>query len=706
MAKTPKAKMGYLLYLGAGRCSQLNEYIAATNKNIVLIDANIDVCNFLKFETRNAPHVTVVHAAVTDSARPEKLRIYNFEDMSGLYEPTGLLDIYPGLELQKEIQVQTQGFTDIVKAYIPPRLEFDLIVDICGGEGAVISEVLNGPYFKNVRRFDVVSSNIQLFKDATLANDILKAFKAKGVDADLEIDEDEDFATISGCIDLALLERLRVEKQMKALESQKKTLEKNFSKVKKTNADLRKKLDSETKNLTREKELVLEISQQRDAVQIDLKEKLVQFEAQNTKNEDQRKTLAHQLESLEADHDALKIEHESKCSTAAELSDKLSAAERNHNQLAQELESLKADYAALKIEHKVKCSTAAELGDKLDSVKRRCDQLEGDLATAQSAERSSLSEFKASMKGTYTAIIDAFDHQVSTLTAISEGKSKQLDALLEEKDRYEKIAVESEAEKLKLVQARQKIAALKSDLAEREASLTWHKKRYIEQVGSADTSKIDVATPKAKPKPPAVTTPKVVLVGSVPRSGGTWVFNVIRGVFEVTKTPYASGWYKTFKGKSDAKYHVIKVHNVDDYSGPIWKTITNHRSLERRVSSLVRMGWVEDTEAGILNASKNQAKLYKIWDERSDFEVKFQHITDNPKEVVSNVAKALGVSLDKSEISKVFEFVESLKPPKGPGVDPITLLHPKHRVTEIEANDKRVARVLSIMQSKKSKSNT
>ncbi|GGX70580.1 hypothetical protein GCM10011309_20880 [Litorimonas cladophorae] len=705
MAKTPKTKMGHLLYLGAGRCSQLNEYIAATNKNIVLIDANIDVCNILKFETRNAPHITVVNAAVTDSARPEKLKIYNFEDMSGLYEPTGLLDIYPGLELQKEIQVQTQGFSDVVKAYIPSRADFDLIVDICGGEGSVISEMLSGPYFKNVRRFNVVSSNSQLFKGATLAKEILKAFKDKGVDADLEIDENEDFVTISGCIDIALLERLRVEKQMKTLESQKKTLEKNFSKEKKTNADLRKKLDLETKSLAREKELVLAITQQRDAEQIELKEKLSQFEAQNAKNEDQRKTLAHELKCLKADHDALKLEHETKCSTAAELSDKLNVAERGHNQLAQELENLKADYAALKLEHKSKCSTAAELSDKLNSVKRRCEQLEGDLATAQSAERTSLSEFKASMKGTYTAIIDAFDHQVSTLTAISEGKSKQLDALLEEKERYEKVSAETEAEKQKLVQARQKIAALKSDLAEREASLAWHKKRYIEQVGATDTPKIDVAPPKSKPKQLTVTTPKVVLVGSVPRSGGTWVFNVIRGVFEITNTPYASGWYKTFEGKTDVKYHLIKVHNVDDYTGPIWKTITNHRSLERRVSSLVRMGWVEDSEAGILNALKHQAQLYKIWDQRSDLEVNFQHISDKPESVISSIAKELGFSLNEAQVLKVLEFIENLTPPQGPGVDPITLLHPKHRVTDIEANDKRVARVLSIMRSRKNKSN-
>lgn len=782
MAKTSKIKDGWLLYIGAGRCSALGEYIAKTTKGYVLVDANVEVCNFLKYETRNAPHITVVNAAVTDVSKSAKFKIYNLEDMSSLNEPTGLLDIYPGLELKKEILVQTRGFSDVVKSYIPAGSSFDLIIDVCGSEGSIVSELLNGPYLKKLRGFDVFGSYAPLFKDMVLADDILKKFKSKGIEVDLEQDDNHDFAKISGRVNSAHLDRLQLEKRLKALEAQKNTLDQNLLKVTRSNSDLERQLNLESENLSNSKERLVAITEERNRFQEALKTKVAEFEGREAgllveqdasakkistleaKLETQKKTHdrnslkakrtnanlvkqlgleSKKLSTLEAKLEALNSEYESKCSEDDLINGKLKDAELRCSELKKSLEDSKAAadaktvelseaLGALEKDHKKSIKYQAKVKRENKLLAKKIAELEKDVVIGQSVDKNALEELKTSMRGTYEAIVDELNHQIFTLTTISKGKSQQIDTLMGEQQRLQKVSDDVEVDKVDLKRADEEIFELKSRLAEREATLKWHKNRYVAEVAGfkpgkvpaqaeeqqmkstgekANTAKPDttekmpskVTTVAPKPTVPQLTStpPRVVIIGSVPRSGGTWVFNVVRGIFEVSETLYASGWHENFEPKSDSKFHVIKVHKLEDYTGPVWKTITNHRLLEKRVASLIRMGWVEDTEVGILNALKHQSALYKLWADRSDLEVKFEHIQETPKSIIENIADLLGLSLTKDQVNRVLVFVEALRPPEGAEEDPVTLLHPKHRVTDTVSNDARVARIMKTMRDQK-----
>jgi len=110
------------------------------------------------------------------------------------------------------------------------------------------------------------------------------------------------------------------------------------------------------------------------------------------------------------------------------------------------------------------------------------------------------------------------------------------------------------------------------------------------------------------------------------------------------------------------------------------------------------MGWVEETDDGIRSALKFHSSLYQGWRERSDHEVNFDFILQDPRKIIQDLAKVLELNLSKAQENEVFDFVDGLSPPEKAPYEPVTLLHPRHRVKNKALNKERISRVQSMMK--------
>jgi len=191
--------------------------------------------------------------------------------------------------------------------------------------------------------------------------------------------------------------------------------------------------------------------------------------------------------------------------------------------------------------------------------------------------------------------------------------------------------------------------------------------------------------------------PRTVVIGSVPRSGGTWTYNAVREIFKTSKLPHLSGWYKDFEFDESYKYHIIKVHHQKDYANVPWKIITNTRPLENRLASMIRMGWLKNTNKHILEEARKQIELYDSWEADSDLDVSYSAIMDNPITVVETLADFIGLEVNSETAAKIVKHLnEELSSPETE-YDKSTLLHPEHRAKDTKKSENKALEIRALL---------
>lgn len=174
--------------------------------------------------------------------------------------------------------------------------------------------------------------------------------------------------------------------------------------------------------------------------------------------------------------------------------------------------------------------------------------------------------------------------------------------------------------------------------------------------------------------------PKIILIASAPRSGGTWVFNAARLILQKAGLHTHAAWCADYVPNDPAPYHLVKAHRPDEISFTPWRTLTNYRALAECLASRVRMGWLKTEPKKIIAAAKKHQQVYDYWAERSDLEVQFNTIVNDPAKVVASIANAIEAPIESTASEDIAKALKELKAPtEGATYDPVTLLHPKHR---------------------------
>ena len=96
-----------IVHIGAGRCSEFDEYKSSDVRQIILIEPEPETARQLQDRLCDEEIVQIFEKAVCCSDSPNELYLYNVRGFSSLREPTGLKKLFPGLRKTGQLYPDT-----------------------------------------------------------------------------------------------------------------------------------------------------------------------------------------------------------------------------------------------------------------------------------------------------------------------------------------------------------------------------------------------------------------------------------------------------------------------------------------------------------------------------------------------------------------------------------------------------------------------
>lgn len=147
-------RSGTIVYIGAGLGQRLQEILATNPVRLILVEPHPIRARELRRQTADMGHVEVLEAAVTPVKAPSYLKAFNIPAFSSLRQPTGLQELFPGLNVVEELAVETVvPVTLVERNALEPGQGNRLILDAPGEEAAIVESLRNA---ENLDAFDSI----------------------------------------------------------------------------------------------------------------------------------------------------------------------------------------------------------------------------------------------------------------------------------------------------------------------------------------------------------------------------------------------------------------------------------------------------------------------------------------------------------------------------------------------------------------------
>lgn len=182
---TGHQSVGTVVHLGAGRCSELPRYLESSPYSIILVEPQPDFAKMLRKEVEGLDSVSVIEAAVSGQDLESSFKVLNMRCMSGLRVPTGLCEMYPGLRIEQEVNVEVIAAREIFEEV---RLSQEranwLIIDAPGVEGSIIAELGDSGLLEAFEWIDLRCGKQSQYEGSVDAKSALKALVGYGYRVD------------------------------------------------------------------------------------------------------------------------------------------------------------------------------------------------------------------------------------------------------------------------------------------------------------------------------------------------------------------------------------------------------------------------------------------------------------------------------------------------------------------------------------------
>jgi len=173
-----EADLGTILIVGAGTGAGLAACLATRAETIVLVEPDEDARAALLALAVGQPRVTVLPYAVTPDAEAQpapRLRRFNFAELNSLRAPTGVLRLFPGLDLVSENRVRLITPQALLAEVPLSETRPNWLVIEAPGEEAALLMALHAANL--LQRFDTLliqGATEPLFEGAMPVADLLK----------------------------------------------------------------------------------------------------------------------------------------------------------------------------------------------------------------------------------------------------------------------------------------------------------------------------------------------------------------------------------------------------------------------------------------------------------------------------------------------------------------------------------------------------
>jgi len=162
----------------------------------------------------------------------------------------------------------------------------------------------------------------------------------------------------------------------------------------------------------------------------------------------------------------------------------------------------------------------------------------------------------------------------------------------------------------------------------------------------------------------------LVVAAGMPRSGSTWLFNVLRCVLQQHCPPHTltCGWHADLDLVTRTAYTLVKAHNVDDVPlAEATHVFYSYRDVRDSVASAVRRFKISDP----LLFARGTIAQDELWRSSADYVLRYEglhtaaphsHQAQEDKglehrrqETIGEVADVLGFVVDPREIDRLVE---------------------------------------------------
>ncbi len=169
----------------------------------------------------------------------------------------------------------------------------------------------------------------------------------------------------------------------------------------------------------------------------------------------------------------------------------------------------------------------------------------------------------------------------------------------------------------------------------------------------------------------------VVVCAGMPRSGSTWLYNVVRHLQAAAGEPAYGAWIDDYDAADTSAVHIVKVHSFrPDLATGANVVLTSRRDLRDIAASLLGRNWA--TPANLIEKLAKMVDDHRRWLERSSFEVIYERMIAAREAEIAMLAEALGLRADRAAVGEVHRQVAGLSH-RGDGLyHPDNLLHRNH----------------------------
>ena len=139
------AKPDTIIHLGAGICRELIFYESLNPRRIILVEPDPEQLELLQNKARAENNVQIIDCAVTGTNSDlgnEKLQVLSDPSFSSLKEPTGLLELLPGLTVLHQLDSKVKSITDLLQTLeLNASASHWLIIETPGIEAHIIASL-------------------------------------------------------------------------------------------------------------------------------------------------------------------------------------------------------------------------------------------------------------------------------------------------------------------------------------------------------------------------------------------------------------------------------------------------------------------------------------------------------------------------------------------------------------------------------------
>jgi FkbM family methyltransferase len=180
---TYRPSIDTIVHFGAGRCSELENYLALQPRQLLLVEADPQLAEDLQNRTKNRESVQVKCAAIAGKPGPAIFNRYNLPEVSSLRCAKGLIELFPGLKTVDKLKVEAISPDSLLSPLnLNPEQENLMVIDLPGEELSVLKALQQSQKLHLFSEVLLHCGCQSLYEGSELAEEVLEWLRGENFD--------------------------------------------------------------------------------------------------------------------------------------------------------------------------------------------------------------------------------------------------------------------------------------------------------------------------------------------------------------------------------------------------------------------------------------------------------------------------------------------------------------------------------------------